>query len=199
MFMGMKNYEKRFTFRREDTLLVAGAVDELDIELLRDGVNCGDLVRPCAVVDDHAVGVRHVLLVCEEAHSLDECAFYLSESRAVFRAAHFHWRRFCMSSFYLALTWPRSTAGFRLCPQSYMMSLRRIVVAPVRTSISTCDEISNNVSALSRNEAAASNGFGFLIAFAVLYCNWEQGYLTDASSVVQVTFECWIRGPVCMC
>jgi len=124
-------------FRREDTLLVAGAVDELDIELLRDGVNCGDLVRPCAVVNDHAVGVRHVLLVCEEAHSLDECAFYLSESRAVFRAAHFHWRRFCMSSFYLALTWPRSTAGFRLCPQSYMMSLRRIVVAPVRTSIST--------------------------------------------------------------
>ena len=78
MFMGMKNYEKRFTFRREDTLLVAGAVDELDIELLRDGVNCGDLVRPCAVVNDHAVGVRHVLLVCEEAHSLDKCTFHLS-------------------------------------------------------------------------------------------------------------------------
>jgi hypothetical protein len=41
-------------------------------------------------VDDHAVGVRCVLLVCEEANSLDECTFNLSESRTLFRAAHFH-------------------------------------------------------------------------------------------------------------
>ena len=78
MFMGMKNYEKRFTFRREDTLLVAGAVDQLDVELLRDGVNRGDLVRPCAIVDDHAIRVRCILLICEEAHSLDKCTFHLS-------------------------------------------------------------------------------------------------------------------------
>jgi hypothetical protein len=56
-----------------------GAVDQLDIELLRDSVNCGDLVCPCAVMDDHAVGVRCILPICEEAHSLDECAFDLSE------------------------------------------------------------------------------------------------------------------------
>jgi hypothetical protein len=79
MFMGMKNRQKRFTFRREDTLLVVGTVDQLNIELLRDGVKCGDLVCPCAFMDDHAIGVCHILLVCEESHCLDECAFDLSE------------------------------------------------------------------------------------------------------------------------
>ncbi|TVU44684.1 hypothetical protein EJB05_04133, partial [Eragrostis curvula] len=42
-----------------------------------------------------------------------------------------------------------STAGFKLCPQSYTRSLRRIVVAPVSTSTSTCDEVCN-VSALAK-------------------------------------------------
>jgi hypothetical protein len=71
------NCEKRLTFGREDALLVTGAVDQLNVELLWDGVDRGDLVRPCAIVDDQPVRVGCVLLVCEEAYSLDECTFHL--------------------------------------------------------------------------------------------------------------------------
>jgi hypothetical protein len=67
----------RLTFGREDALLVTGAVDQLNVELLWDGVDRGDLVRPCAIVDDQPVRVGCVLLVCEEAYSLDECTFHL--------------------------------------------------------------------------------------------------------------------------
>jgi hypothetical protein len=151
----MKHCEKtNVTFRREEALLVTGAVDKLNIELLRDGIDRGDLVGPCTIVDDHAVRVGRVLLVCEEAHSLDKCTFNLCESRTMFRGAEC-----CLDAksaevvFVCVLTWPKSTAGFRLCPQSYTRSLRRIVVAPVKTSTSTCDGICNVVSAFTRSEA----------------------------------------------
>jgi len=71
------NYEKGITFGREDTLLVMGAVDQLNIELLWDGVDRGDLVCPCTIVDNQPVRVGCVVLVCEEAYSLDECTFHL--------------------------------------------------------------------------------------------------------------------------
>ena len=57
------NCEKRLTFGREDALLVAGAVDQLNVELLWNGIDCRDLVRPCAIVDDQPVRVGCVLLV----------------------------------------------------------------------------------------------------------------------------------------
>lgn len=56
---------------------MASGVDELDVELLGDGVHGGDLVRPRAVVDDQPIGVGRVLLVREEADPLHECAFHL--------------------------------------------------------------------------------------------------------------------------
>ena len=76
MWRGL-NCEKRLTFGREDTLLVAGAVDQLNVELLWNGIDCRDLVRPCAIVDDQPIRVGCVLLVCEEAYSLDERTFHL--------------------------------------------------------------------------------------------------------------------------
>ena len=66
------------------------SVQHLGIELLWDGVDGGYLVRPCAVVNDQAVRVYRTLLIREEAYSLDECTFDLSELRTAFREAHFH-------------------------------------------------------------------------------------------------------------
>ena len=60
------------TFGRQDALLVAGAVKHLNVELLWNGVHRGDLVCPCAVVDDQAIRVCRVIFVREEAHSLDK-------------------------------------------------------------------------------------------------------------------------------
>lgn len=76
-----RQQQRRLTgrFGGEDALVIAGAVDELDVELLGDGVHGGDLVRPRAVVDDQPIGVGRVLLVREEADPLHECAFHLAQ------------------------------------------------------------------------------------------------------------------------
>lgn len=75
----MKHCEEILAFGRQDTLLVRGAVKHLNIELLRDIIHRGDLVRPCAVVDDQAVGIRLVVLVREEPYSLDKAALDLDK------------------------------------------------------------------------------------------------------------------------
>jgi hypothetical protein len=109
-----------FTFRGEDMFLIARAVIELDVELFRDGVHCWDLVCPCPVVDDQAVGVSCVLFVCEESYPLHECTFNLSKTQEQ-NSEQPHIIQTMMSieqPVVSELTWPKSTAGFRLCPQS---------------------------------------------------------------------------------
>ena len=70
--------------------LTARAVEELDIELLRDGVHCRNLVCPCAIIDDQTVGVGYVLFVCEEPYPLHECTFNLSKTKDRIKRAIFH-------------------------------------------------------------------------------------------------------------